>query len=89
MWWKFFQAVRRGEHTFAPVTWLTAIGAAIYTIWPADLLADWVLGPFGFVDDLGLWGVFVMLATHEKRQWEARLREQDHVDVTPEPRAAR
>ncbi|GIG53922.1 YkvA family protein [Demequina activiva] len=89
MWWKFFQAVRRGEYRLAPMTWLTAIGAAIYTIMPVDLIPELFFGPFGFVDDLGLWGVFVMLATREKNQWEAQLHQQDYVDVTPEPRAAR
>lgn len=85
MWWKFFQAVRRGEYRLSPMTWLTAIGAAIYTIMPVDLIPELFLGPFGFVDDLGLWGVFVMLATREKNQWEARLFNHEYVDVTPEP----
>ena len=70
MWWRFFQAVRRGEHKLSPVTWLTAIAAVIYTIVPVDLVPELFLGPVGLVDDLGFWGVVVMLATREKNAWE-------------------
>ncbi|WP_084038881.1 YkvA family protein [Demequina sp. NBRC 110053] len=84
MWWKFFQAVRRGEHKLAPTTWLTAVAAVIYTLSPVDLIPELLLGPLGFIDDLGLWGVVVMLATREKNEWEARLSQQaSYVDVTP------
>ncbi|WP_084104651.1 YkvA family protein [Demequina sp. NBRC 110056] len=84
MWWKFFQAVRRGEYKLAPMTWLTAIAAVIYTAIPVDLIPEMFLGPLGFIDDLGVWGVFVMLATREKNQWEASLQHAtDYVDVTP------
>jgi len=85
MWWKFFQAVRSGEYKLSPMTWLTAVGAVLYTIWPVDLIPDWIFGPLGFVDDLGLWGVFVMLATREKNQWEVQFKQDPHVvDMTPE-----
>ncbi len=71
MWWRFAQAVRRGEHKLSVTTWLTAITAVLYTLLPVDLIPELFLGPFGFIDDLGLWGVVVMLATREKQQWEA------------------
>ncbi len=75
MWWKFFKAVRRGEHKVSGVTKLTAFAALIYTIVPVDLIPEIVFGPLGFVDDLGMWGVVVMLATREKNAWEAARRE--------------
>ena len=70
MWWQFFQAVRRGEHRLSPMTWIPAIGAVIYTISPVDLIPEILFGPIGLVDDLGLWGVVLMLATREKNAWE-------------------
>ncbi|WNM24822.1 YkvA family protein [Demequina capsici] len=71
MWWRFAQAVRRGEHRLSVTTWLTAITAVLYTILPVDLIPELFLGPFGFIDDLGLWGVVVMLATREMHAWQA------------------
>lgn len=71
MWWKFFRAVRRGEHKMSPVTWLAGVAAAIYTIVPVDLIPELIFGPLGLVDDLGMWGIVVMLATREKNAWEA------------------
>jgi len=70
MWWRFLQAVRTGEHKLAPMTWLAAAGAAIYTLWPLDIIPDLLL-PFGIVDDLSLWGMVLVLATREKQRWEA------------------
>ncbi len=75
MWWSFFRAVRSGEHRVAPVTWIAAIGAVIYTIIPLDLIPELLLGPLGLVDDAGLWGVLLVLVTREKQRWEAHLRE--------------
>ncbi len=74
MWWRFLQAVRHGEHRIAPVTWLAAVGAVIYTLVPIDLIPELFLGPLGFVDDIGLWGFLLVLVTREKQQWEARLK---------------
>ncbi len=74
MWWSFAQAVRRGEHRLSVTTWLTAVTAVLYTLLPIDLIPELFLGPFGFIDDLGLWGVFLTLATREKQQWESTLR---------------
>ncbi|MFW7415525.1 YkvA family protein [Demequina sp. SO4-18] len=75
MWWRFFKAVRRGEHRLSPMTWLTAIGVVLYTISPVDVIPELFFGPVGFIDDLGLWGVFVMLATREKNAWEVARRD--------------
>lgn len=79
MWWKFFRAVRRGEHKLSPVTWMTAIGAVIYTIIPVDLIPELIVGPLGFVDDLGFWGVVVMLAKREKDAWRVARRSHTRV----------
>ncbi len=86
MWWRFFQAVRSGEHRVAPVTWLAAIGAVIYTIVPIDLIPELLLGPLGLVDDAGLWGILVVLVTREKHRWEAHLRD-SAIDVEGRVRA--
>ncbi|WP_062070923.1 DUF1232 domain-containing protein [Demequina sediminicola] len=72
-WWKFLGAVRRGEHKVSPFTWMTGIVTVLYTFWPVDLIPELVLGPLGFIDDLGLWGVFIMLASREKSAWEEQL----------------
>ena len=52
-WMNFFRAVRRREHKLAPMTWVTAIGALIYTISPLDFIPD-VLPVLGQMDDLGI-----------------------------------
>lgn len=70
MWWTFIKAVWRKEHKVAPTTWLMAVFACIYTVIPVDLIPELLLGPIGFVDDLGVWGVFVALATWEKSRWQ-------------------
>lgn len=72
MWWRFAKAVKSGEHRIAPVTWLVAAGAVVYTLWPLDLIADFLL-PFGFADDLGVWAMLLMLVTREKQRYEARI----------------
>jgi uncharacterized membrane protein YkvA (DUF1232 family) len=74
MWWRFLKAVRTREHTVAPTTWIAAIGAAVYTFVPIDLIPELVLGPLGIVDDLGVWGIFAVLFTREQRRWRASLR---------------
>ncbi|MDE0571909.1 DUF1232 domain-containing protein [Demequina sp. B12] len=78
-WWKFFNAVRRGDHKVAGTTWFTGLVAVLYTLSPVDLLPELLLGPLGFVDDLGLWGVTLMLLNREKSLWEERLTAQAHV----------
>ncbi|MFN3866302.1 MAG: YkvA family protein [Demequina sp.] len=82
MWWKFLRAVRRGEHKLAPLTWVTAVAAVIYTMIPIDLIPELFFGPVGLIDDLGFWGIVAMLATREKNAWaQGRARRARVVDV--------
>ncbi|WP_062299914.1 DUF1232 domain-containing protein [Demequina maris] len=80
MWIRFLKAVRTGEHRLAPMTWIAAAGAVLYTLWPLDLIPELVLGPLGLVDDAGLWGILIVLVTREKQRFEATLRA-DAIDV--------
>ena len=68
-WWNFAKAVLRREHSLAPTTWLALIATVIYTISPIDFIPDFLL-PLGIVDDLGMWAVFLALATREKSRWD-------------------
>ncbi len=70
MWWRFLKAVTSREHRVAPTTWVVALAAIVYTFSPIDLIPELVLGPLGFADDLGVWGIFALLLTREKRRWE-------------------
>ncbi|WP_061963051.1 DUF1232 domain-containing protein [Demequina aurantiaca] len=83
MWWSFFKAVRTGQYKVAPMTWLAFAGTIAYTLWPIDFIPEAFLGPIGLIDDLGLWGVMLMLATREKQKWEAQL-ERDGVIIDAE-----
>ncbi|MWC00387.1 DUF1232 domain-containing protein [Agromyces seonyuensis] len=69
--WSFLQAVRRGEHRIAPMTWVVAAAAVVYTISPIDLIPELLLGPLGFADDLGLWGIVIALFARERARWLA------------------
>ncbi len=71
MWWRFVQAVRKGEHRLAPMTWVAAVGAVLYTVWPIDVIPELVLGPLGLLDDAGLWGILLVLLNREKQRFEA------------------
>ncbi|QKJ20951.1 YkvA family protein [Microbacterium hominis] len=73
MWWSFLKAVKNREHRVAPTTWVVAIAAVVYTVVPIDLIPELVLGPLGFVDDLGVWGIFAVLFAREKRRWQESL----------------
>ncbi|KJL43931.1 hypothetical protein RS81_00724 [Microbacterium terrae] len=70
MWWRFLKAVKDREHRVAPMTWVVAISAVVYTVVPIDLIPELVFGPLGYADDLGLWGIFALLLTREKRRWQ-------------------
>ncbi|MFV0634512.1 YkvA family protein [Demequina sp.] len=83
MWWKFIQAVRRGEYKLSTTTWITAIGAVLYTLTPVDFIPEIMLGPFGLIDDIGFWAFAFTLVNREKTAWETQLRDHDYVDVTP------
>jgi uncharacterized membrane protein YkvA (DUF1232 family) len=69
MWWKFLKAVKDRQHRVAPTTWIAAIAAVVYTLMPIDLIPELVLGPLGFVDDIGLWGIFAVLFAREQQRW--------------------
>ena len=73
MWWRFVKAVKDRQHRVAPTTWVAAIAAVVYTFAPIDLIPELVLGPLGFVDDIGLWGIFAVLFAREQRRWLAGL----------------
>ncbi|WP_345801750.1 DUF1232 domain-containing protein [Microbacterium sp. AZCO] len=71
--WRFIKAVRRGEHHVAPTTWIAAAAAIAYTLAPVDLIPELVLGPLGFGDDIGVWGILALLVAREHRRWQAAL----------------
>jgi uncharacterized membrane protein YkvA (DUF1232 family) len=48
-----------------------AIAAVVYTFMPIDVIPELVLGPLGFVDDIGLWGIFAVLFAREQHRWQA------------------
>ena len=73
MWWSFLKALKGGEHRVAPTTWIAGIAAVVYTLAPIDLIPEIVLGPLGFVDDIGLWGILAILFAREQRRWLAGL----------------
>ncbi|GAA1466832.1 YkvA family protein [Microbacterium thalassium] len=70
MWWSFLKAVKNREHRVAPTTWVVAIAAVVYTVAPIDLIPELVLGPLGFVDDIGVWAIFAVLFAREQRRWQ-------------------
>ncbi|MFW6107896.1 MAG: YkvA family protein [bacterium] len=41
---------------------IAGIIAVLYVLWPLDILPEWVLGPLGFLDDLGVvaWAIWEM-----------------------------
>ena len=71
MWWRFLKAVNARQHRVAPTTWIAGIAAVVYTLAPIDLIPEIVLGPLGFVDDLGLWSILAILFAREQRRWLA------------------
>ena len=74
MWWSFLKAIKNGEHRLARTTWIVAIASLIYTISPIDLIPELVLGPLGYVDDLGLVSIAVSLFIREQRRWQSGIR---------------
>lgn len=86
MWFSFIKAVVRGEHRVAPLSWFALAGTVLYTLWPVDLVPELLLPVVGYVDDLGLWGVFLVLATRERARWQAGWRARS---VAPDPASLR
>lgn len=74
MWWSFLKAIKNREHKVAPTTWAAGIAALVYTVVPIDLIPELVLGPLGFADDLGLWGIFAVLFAREHGRWKAQVK---------------
>ena len=74
MWWSFLRAIKTGEHRLARTTWIVAIASLIYTISPIDLIPELILGPLGYVDDLGLVGIAVSLFVREQHRWQSGIR---------------
>jgi len=71
--WRFIKAIKDREHRVAPTTWVVGIAAVVYTFVPIDLIPELVLGPLGFADDIGVWGIFAVLFAREQRRWRASL----------------
>lgn len=69
-WMSFIKAVFKGEHKLAPTTWFMAIFTVIYTISPIDFFPELLLPIIGYIDDIGVWGLFIALAGREKSRWE-------------------
>ncbi|WP_314503618.1 YkvA family protein [uncultured Microbacterium sp.] len=69
MWWTFLKAVKDRQHRVAPTTWVAAIAAVVYTVAPIDMIPELLLGPLGFVDDIGVWSIFAVLFAREQRRW--------------------
>jgi len=69
-WWNFIKDITRGEYKPAGTTWAMAAFTAIYTVMPIDFFPELFLPVIGYIDDLGVWGVFLALAAREKSRWE-------------------
>ena len=74
MRWRFLKAVKERQHRVAPTTWVAATAAVVYTLAPVDLIPELVLGPLGFVDDIGLWGILAALVAREQHRWQSGLK---------------
>jgi uncharacterized membrane protein YkvA (DUF1232 family) len=70
---KFLQAIKRREHRLAPTTVVAGIAAVVYAISPIDAIPEFVLGPLGLTDDLGVWAILAVLVAREHRRWQSGL----------------
>jgi len=80
-WWNFVRAVFRKEHKLAPMTWVAAVFTVIYTISPIDFIPD-MFPIVGQLDDLGLWGVLLLIAAREKSRYEVAVHGGEYVKAT-------
>ena len=78
-WTDFVRAIFRKEHKLAPLTWATAVFAVIYTVSPFDFDCIPIVG---WIDDLGVWGVFLALAAREKSRYEVAVHGGEYVKAT-------
>ena len=73
-WGRFLKAVAKREWKFSGLTWAGFAATAIYVISPIDFLSEAVFFLVGYVDDIGIWGVSLLLLTREKQRWEESLK---------------
>lgn len=70
-WGRFVRAVLSRRWKISPLSWLGAIGTIIYVLSPIDVIPELFLPDVGYIDDLGVWGVMMLLANREKARWHA------------------
>ncbi len=70
MWGAFIKAVVTGKHRLSPWSYVMAVVTVVYAIWPLDAIPDYITGPFGFIDDLGMWGVLLAVLRWELGRFE-------------------
>jgi uncharacterized membrane protein YkvA (DUF1232 family) len=70
MWGKFAKAVLSGEYKLSPWSIVAAVGTILYTISPIDLIPELFVGPLGYIDDIGLWGVLFAILRWELGRFE-------------------
>lgn len=70
MWGKFAKAVVSGQFQLSGWSIVAAIGTVLYTISPVDIVPELLVGPLGFLDDLGLWGVLLAILRWELGRFE-------------------
>ena len=73
MWGKFFRAVISGQYRLSRWSIVAAIGTILYTISPIDLIPELLVGPLGYIDDLGLWGVLLAIVRWEFGRFEKQV----------------
>ncbi len=73
MWGSFFKAIFKREHVLSPWTWIVSIFTVVYTISPIDAVPELFVGPLGYLDDLGLWGVLTAVMRWELGRFQAEL----------------
>lgn len=73
MWGKFARAVLSGQFRLSPWSIVAAIGTVLYTISPIDLVPELFVGPLGYIDDLGLWGVLLVILRWELGRFEKQV----------------
>jgi uncharacterized membrane protein YkvA (DUF1232 family) len=73
MWGKFTKAVLTGKHRLSPWSIIAAIGTVLYTVSPIDVIPELFVGPLGYIDDIGLWGVLLAILRWELGRFEKGL----------------
>ena len=69
-WGRFARAVLSRRWKISALSWLGAIGTIVYVLSPIDVIPELFLPVVGYIDDLGVWGVMMLLANREKARWE-------------------